>query len=246
MNDQMTDKNQSPPSIPRLIRTVCFPATNPSPAALEAALAALPRQGGGPAEVQLLEVLRHIPTDSLNDQRAHAGVVPQADAIGRIVELHVDDEDAAWRCAQSEAWRAVAEAIGARPLFTLDAEAHVAIEPQGAAREGGFRRWMLLARKAADREAFREAWWGRHADLVRRLPQVQLYHQHLVVRRETGEGQTVDHGALPVDGIAQIGYADEAAMNASYASDARLPLRDDGRELLGRITTVLVQARVWR
>ena len=33
-------------------------------------------------------------------------------------------------------------------------------------------------------------------------------------------------------------------MNSSYASDARLPLRDDGRELLGRITTLLVQGEV--
>lgn len=229
-----------------MIRTVCFPASSPSPAALDAALAALPRRGDGPAEVQLLEVLRHIPTDSLNDQRTHAGVVPQADAIGRIVELHFDHEDAARRCADSEAWRALIEAIGARPLFTLDAEAHVAIEPKGAAREGGFRRWMLLVRKAAEREAFRDAWWGRHADLVRRLPHVQLYHQHLVVHGETGDGRPMDPEALPVDGIAQIGYADEAAMDASYASDARLPLRDDGRELLGRITTVLVRARVWR
>jgi hypothetical protein len=33
---------------------------------------------------------------------------------------------------------------------------------------------------------------------------------------------------------------------ASYTSNARLPLRDDGRDLLGRITTLLVQGEAWR
>ncbi len=35
-------------------------------------------------------------------------------------------------------------------------------------------------------------------------------------------------------------------MNATYTSEARLPLRDDGRALLGRITTLLVQGEAWR
>jgi len=81
---------------------------------------------------------------------------------------------------------------------------------------------------------------------VRELPQLDGYVQGLVSARYDAAGAPVDYAAMPIDGIAEVCFADEAAMNASYASDARLPLRDDGRELMARVSTLLVQGRAYR
>jgi hypothetical protein len=51
---------------------------------------------------------------------------------------------------------------------------------------------------------------------------------------------------ISIDGIAEVCFADEAAMDTSYAADARLPLKNDGRELNARVGTLLVLARVIR
>lgn len=235
-----------------LIKTLCL-GTPPAgeaaaTAALRAAAARLARESSGLREVQCLRVLRHIPTDSLNDQKSHNGVVPEADGLALVLEFYFDSEAAARAVAASPAWQAFRADVGAAApvLFALDTQPNIPIAPAGAARDGGFRRWMLLARKAATPEQFRDAWFGRHADLVKQLPHVDGYLQNLVVAREDGSGAAADYARLPIDGIAELCFADEAAMNASYASGARLPLRDDGRDLLGRITTVLVQGEAWR
>jgi len=130
--------------------------------------------------------------------------------------------------------------VAAEPLFAFHTFANVPIAPVRGAVEGGFRRWMLLRRAGPTRESFRADWFGRHADLVKHLPQVDGYVQHLVTGRYGSRGRPLDYDAAQVDGIAELCFADEAAMQASYASDARLPLRDDGRALLGGIATLLV------
>ena len=79
---------------------------------------------------------------------------------------------------------------------------------------------------------------------MKRLPRLDGYVQNLVTARYNAQGKPVDHGQLPIDGIAEVCYADEAAMVESYASDARLPLRDDGAELNARVSTILVEGRV--
>jgi uncharacterized protein involved in copper resistance len=81
---------------------------------------------------------------------------------------------------------------------------------------------------------------------VKELPQVDGYLQNLVSARYDAQEKPTDYAALPIDGVAQLCFADEAAMDASYTSPARLPLRDDGRELLGKITTLLVQSEAYR
>jgi hypothetical protein len=198
------------------------------PAALAEAVRALP----GLRQAQLLRVLRHIPTDSVRDPAA-TQAVPGADRIQAVVELYFEGEVPAAQ-VQALDW-------GAPALFSFDSRPNIPVPPRGAAAQGGFRRWMLLVRKAATQEQFRDAWFGRHAELLKALPHIDGYLQNLVGARYDAQGRAVDYAALPIDGIAEICFADEAAMTASYTSEARLPLRDDGRALLERITTVLVQ-----
>jgi hypothetical protein len=210
-----------------LIRTICLGAA-PGPA-LAANVQAMP----GLRQAQLLRVLRHIPSDSVKDSAA-AQAAPGADGIQAVVELYFDGAAPALEGAAGLD-------LGAPVLFSFDSRSNVPIEPRGAAAQGGFRRWMLLVRKAGTQDQFREAWFGRHAELLKALPYIDGYLQNLVTRRYDAQGREVDYATLPVDGIAEICFANEAAMTASYTSDARLPLRDDGRALLERITTILVQ-----
>ncbi|MDA7418984.1 EthD domain-containing protein [Xenophilus arseniciresistens] len=195
--------------------------------------------------VHLYQVLRHIPTDSVSAEQAQRPIVPGAEGIAWIVEIGFADAPAQARVLAQPAWRDFEAALGAsgERLFAFDTAPNLPIVPKGAAAAGGFRRWMLLERAAATPAAFKEGWFGRHADLVKQLPGVDGYVQHLVSESFGADGRPLGRPAICVDGIAELCFADEAAMQASYASDARLPLRDDGRALLGGIVTLLVQGR---
>lgn len=236
---------------PMHIKTLCLAAprkdANTAGVLLRTAAQALLRSASGLAQVQHLRVLRHIPTDSVAADRMHTGVTAEADAIASVLELHFETPAAMEQCTSQLAWAAFREHVDAAApiLFSLDTLSNVPVPPRGAAVQGGFRRWMLLARKAETHEQFRDAWFGRHADLVRQLPHVDGYLQNLVIARHDAKGRAVPYEQMPIDGVAELCFADEAAMNASYASDARLPLRDDGRDLLGRINTLLVQGEAW-
>lgn len=219
---------------------VCLARAEPS-ALLRAALAA---RAALPAlrQVQVQRVLRHIPTDSVTPDQAQQEIVPRAGEIQAVLACAFADEDSRAQALASPAWSEFMAAVrvAAEPLFAFHTFANVPIAPVRGAVEGGFRRWMLLRRAGPTRESFRNDWFGRHADLVKHLPQVDGYVQHLVTGRYGSRGRPLDYDAAQVDGIAELCFADEAAMQASYASDARLPLRDDGRALLGGIATLLV------
>ena len=207
-------------------------------AAVRAALPRLPD-----ARAHIYRVLRHIPTDSVTEEQAHRPIVPDAERVHTIVELGFPDAAAQAQAQAGAEWRAFAAAVdeSGERLFAFDALSNIPIAPVRGAAEGGFRRWMLLRRAAASPAAFRDAWFGRHADLVKRLPRVDGYVQNLVTARFGPDGQAAGDDSLSVDGIAELCFADESAMLEAYSTDARLPLRDDGRALLAGIVTLLVQ-----
>ena len=145
------------------IKTFCLGAPNAAADAdAEAALAAAARRARatvkGLREVQVYRVLRHIPTDSVPDDRSHTGVVAAADRIARVVECRFDDAQAEAAARTAQAWQALLQALPAagEPLFALDTQSNVPIPPVRQAVQGGFRRWMLLARKAPTHEQFRD------------------------------------------------------------------------------------------
>ncbi len=195
------------------------------------------------AQVHIYSVLRHIPTDSVTEEQARRPIVPDAERIHTILECCFPDAAAQAEAQAGAQWRAFAAAVdeSGERLCAFDVLSNVPVAPVRGAVDGGFRRWMLLRRAAASPEAFRDAWFGRHADLVKQLPRVDGYVQNLVTARFGADGQPAAYDSLRVDGIAELCFADESAMGESYASDARLPLRDDGRVLLAGNVTLLVQ-----
>jgi hypothetical protein len=231
------------------MRTVCLAALGPVREVTETVERAAREHLAGVAKVLhigLHRVVRHVPTDYIANDRPYGGVVAEADDIGAILDLHFHNAEAGAEVMASAAWQnfLLAIAPAARPLFSLDSDANIPVPLRAGAVQGGFRRWLLLTRKPATPEAFREAWFVRHANLVKHLPRLDGYVQNLVNARYNAQGKAVPYSALPIDGIAEVCYADESAMVESYASDARLPLRDDGAELNARVSTILVDGKV--
>ncbi|SFP25677.1 EthD domain-containing protein [Variovorax sp. 770b2] len=232
-----------------LTRTLCLAVPAPiaqAVPALEAAAAQALRELPGLQRVLVNRVVRQIPTDYIANDRPYAGVVAEADDITATLALQFEGAAAARAAlggAEGSAFLARVRAAG-RVLFMLDSEANVPVALTGSAVQGGFRRWLLLTRNAPTIEGFRDAWFERHASLVKHLPLLEGYVQNLVTARYDASGAPVGHEALPIDGVAEVCYADEEAMNRSYASDARLPLKDDGAALNKRVSTLLVQGRV--
>ncbi len=188
-------------------------------------------------------VLRHVATDSVTPGHAAIPVVPRCDEIRAIVECGFDHAAAAAANATLRAWpEFLAEADRfCALLYVMETTSIMSIPLARQAIDGGFRRWMPLRRAAAEPARFRDEWFGRHAQLVRDLPGVDGYLQNLVLTRHGPDRQDLPYVALPVDGIAQLCFAGEAQMLAAYASDARRPLREDGRLLLAGVDTLLVQ-----
>lgn len=231
------------------MKTVCLAALRPVSEVTETVERAAREHLSGVAGVRhigLHSVVRHVPTDYIANDRSYGGVVAEADDIGAILDLHVSSPAAGAELVASQAWQNFLLAIApvARPLFSLDSEANIPVPLRAGSVKGGFRRWLLLTRKAPTIDAFREAWFVRHANLVKHLPRLDGYVQNLVSGRYNAQGKPAPYAELPIDGIAEVCYADEAAMVESYASDARLPLRDDGAELNARVSTILVEGRV--
>lgn len=192
--------------------------------------------------VLVFRVLRNIPTDSVTADQALREILPRTDEIKAIVECSFVDEASRSEARASDAWSDWCDSLRneGEVLYAFDSFENVPIKPIAGALNGGFRRWMPLKRAAASPDTFRDGWFGRHADLVQHLPHVQGYIQQLVDSRFEGDGSPSWYERLPVDGIAQLCFANEEKMRAAYSSDARLPLRDDGRTLLAGIATLLV------
>jgi len=187
-------------------------------------------------------VMRHIATDSVTPSQASIPVVQRCAEVEVIVECAFEDAAAAAENAMLPAWRWFLAHAGKAGtlLYVIEATSNVSIPLARQAEDGGFRRLMFLRRAAADPKRFHDAWFGRHAELVRNLPFVDGYLQNLVLACQDSDLQDLPYATLSVDGIAHLCFAGEEDMLAAYASEARLPLREDGRLLLDGVDTLLV------
>lgn len=101
---------------------------------------------------------------------------------------------------------------------------------------------LLSRRPDLSADAFRQHWRDVHGPLAARLPGLSAYHQnHIVDRRQLG----VDHrrGGWDIDGISELWFASEDAMDAAIASDAYQAVRDDSPAFLARTRVVAVEQR---
>ncbi len=101
---------------------------------------------------------------------------------------------------------------------------------------------LLTRRPDVTPERFREHWFGLHADFVKRIPDVRGYVQNLWLG--PGPNPLRPPGPHKIDGIVELWFDDEAAMNGAFASKRGAELMADGRLFIETVTTFVVEERI--
>ena len=101
----------------------------------------------------------------------------------------------------------------------------------------------LLTRKAQiSHEEFVKHWLEVHAPLAHAVPGVRRYVQsHIVGERTRPDISTTD---VEIDGIAELWYDDQAAMERANASPEATALHADGALFIGRIKSFITEEKV--
>jgi uncharacterized protein (TIGR02118 family) len=101
----------------------------------------------------------------------------------------------------------------------------------------------LLARKdGLSHEDFVKHWAEIHAPLAYVCPGVARYTQTVV--KSSSIRTDVPGMDVAVDGVAELWFADQAALDLFNASPATRRLRDDGATFIGRQVSFLTEERV--
>ncbi|GAA5236471.1 EthD family reductase [Verticiella sediminum] len=94
---------------------------------------------------------------------------------------------------------------------------------------------LLSRREGITHEEFLEHWTQVHAPLAHEVPGLRRYVlTHILATRERPDIPSMD---VEVDGIAELWYDDQAALQAANASSQAKRLHDDGATFIGRIQT---------
>ncbi len=101
----------------------------------------------------------------------------------------------------------------------------------------------LLTRKAGlSHEDFVKHWLEVHGPLAHAVPGVSRYVQsHIQGERTRPDIRTMD---VEIDGIAELWYDDQAAMERANATPEAKRLHDDGAMFIGRIKSFVVEEKV--
>ena len=101
----------------------------------------------------------------------------------------------------------------------------------------------LLTRKSgATHEQFMKHWVEAHAPLAHKVPGLRRYVQnHIVGERRRAD---IEETAVEVDGIAELWFDDQAALEAASRTPEMKALHADGALFLGRIKSYTVEEKV--
>jgi uncharacterized protein (TIGR02118 family) len=100
---------------------------------------------------------------------------------------------------------------------------------------------MLMRRRDRSLAAFREHWLGRHADIVRAVPQLHRYYQNHIVATL---GRAVGAASFNVDGIPELWFLSESDKQAAFASPAAAQLPVDEPNFIEGITIFAIEEAV--
>ncbi|HEV2334236.1 MAG TPA: EthD family reductase [Stellaceae bacterium] len=101
---------------------------------------------------------------------------------------------------------------------------------------------LLTRRPGLSHAEFVRHWLQIHAPLAHAVPGVKRYVQnHIEGERTRPDIATT---AVAVDGIAELWYEDQAAMDRANASPEAKRLHDDGALFIGGIKTFIIDEKV--
>ncbi len=101
----------------------------------------------------------------------------------------------------------------------------------------------LLTRKTGwTHEQFMKHWVGTHAPLAHKVPGLRRYVQnHIRGERTRADIETT---AVEIDGIAELWFDDQAALETAARTPEMKALHADGALFIGRIKSWVVEERV--
>ena len=101
----------------------------------------------------------------------------------------------------------------------------------------------LLTRKSgATHEQFMKHWTQVHAPLAHKVPGLRRYVQnHIVGERRRAD---IQETAVEVDGIAELWFDDQAALEAASRTPEMNALHADGALFIGRLKSYTVKEKV--
>ena len=102
---------------------------------------------------------------------------------------------------------------------------------------------MLARSEALSIAAFRDYWYGTHANIVRGIPHLHRYRQNHILRPI---GNPVGGADYRVDGIPELWFVDESAKAAAFQSPAAKALPADEKNFIKGITIFAVDEVVVR
>lgn len=163
--------------------------------------------------------------------------------IDGISELWFESEEAMQAAIASPAYpptrRDEASFIATTRIVTIEQRTVVSFQkPAGP----WIKRMSFLRRKEnVSPEAFRREWFEVHAPLVRAFPTLLGYRQNLIVSRQSPPGTVAGYDAVPADGIVEMWFADEAALQRSFADEAAVRSQTHAHQFIAEITPFLVE-----
>ncbi|MBU1359385.1 MAG: EthD family reductase [Gammaproteobacteria bacterium] len=120
-------------------------------------------------------------------------------------------------------------------LHIVTAQQDVVIPlPEKSERERLFKRMSILKRLPGTTEDDFRREWKTHGDLVRQMPGVSAYRQHVVLARERLKGHPCSYAELPMDGIVELWFKDTETLEAAFYSP-------NGRNTMAHAKTFLVE-----
>ena len=101
----------------------------------------------------------------------------------------------------------------------------------------------LLTRKSGwTHEQFMKHWVGTHAPLAHKVPGLRRYVQNHIQGERTRAD--IEATAVEIDGIAELWFDDQAALETASRTPEMGALHADGALFIGRIKSYIVEEKV--
>jgi uncharacterized protein (TIGR02118 family) len=101
----------------------------------------------------------------------------------------------------------------------------------------------LLTRKSGwTHEQFMKHWVGTHAPLAHKVPGLRRYVQNHILGERTRTD--IEATAVEIDGIAELWFDDQAALETAARTPEMKALHADGALFIGRIRSYIVEEKV--
>ena len=101
----------------------------------------------------------------------------------------------------------------------------------------------LLTRKSGwTHEQFMKHWVGTHAPLAHKVPGLRRYVQNHILGERTRAD--IEATAVEIDGIAELWFDDQAALETASRTPEMKALHADGALFIGRIRSYIVEEKV--